>query len=91
MNVLRKNFTLIVSFILGVLITYLAMSLHHTRSELAEIREKEEIFSEEREEATEKHWMDEMLEKQAEETEELIKSQQAEGDVLKKQFEKFAE
>ena len=62
MNVLRKNFTLIVSFILGVLITYLAMSLHHTRSELAEIRGKEEISFEEREEATEKHWMDEMLE-----------------------------
>ncbi|MGJ8655139.1 MAG: hypothetical protein ACSHX6_01710 [Akkermansiaceae bacterium] len=39
----------------------------------------------------EKHWIEERIEKEAEATEERIREQEAQGDALKNEFEKFAE
>lgn len=97
MNTLKKNFPLILAFLLGAVITYLAMSLMQVRREMDELRgqivqskdkDREQV---EKSSAKEKHWMDEMIEKRSAETEQRIKDQQAEGDDFKNQFEQFIE
>jgi len=99
MNALKKYTPLILSFALGALITYLAMSLSLAKQELAEALMKSKSIAdhtkvavtEDPKEKEEKHWLKELEEQQAAETKERTKQQQSQGDTLKSQFDQFVE
>jgi hypothetical protein len=99
MSVIKKYIQLAIAFLLGVLITYLAMSLHIAKQELKakssqSITDSTAIKTDPQpaeESPNGKHWLDERIEKQTTETQERIKQQQSQGDVLKSKFEEFVE
>lgn len=98
MNSLKKNLPVVVAFLLGGIITYLAVSLNKARNDADALREEikqmpvpVEAVEKTKDAPETGHWMDELIDKQTAETEQRIKDQQAEGDDFKKQFDQFAE
>jgi chaperonin cofactor prefoldin len=93
----KKTLPLIVGAVIGLIVGYLFVSLQYSNEKLEEAKREaaeskvvvrdagsEEVKSE-------KYWMDERIEQRAEETEKRIKEQEAQGDDLKNEFDKFAE
>jgi uncharacterized protein HemX len=104
MTAFKKNLSLIIAFILGVLITYFFMKQanalekmysHATIMEANAKLEAENKFLKKQfnpnSEKEQKHWLYERIEQQTAETEERIKQQQSKGDELKSKFEPFVE
>ncbi len=95
MNSLKKNLPLMIAVVLGVLITYLVMSLNRAREDLKKVNaiqvEASAPVLDEAPDKEEKHWIEERIEQEGAATEQRIKEQEAEGDTFKNQFEKFAE
>lgn len=99
MTAFKKYIQIAIAFLLGVLITYLAMSLHIAKQELKAKSSKSITDSTVKkpdpqpadESPTAKHWLDERIEKQTTDTQERIKQQQSQGDELKSKFEEFVE
>ncbi|MFT5633001.1 MAG: hypothetical protein ACI9SQ_000709 [Rubritalea sp.] len=105
MKTLKKYIPLVISFALGVLITYFfmkqlnALEVMYSKSNAIEATAKLEAENEflkrqrkpEQNEQEEKHWFDERMEQEAAESQERTKEQRSLGDALKNQFEKFAE
>lgn len=104
MKALKKYIPLVIAFVLGALITYLAMSLKIAKQEfdrefnqgLIEAKSTDatvEVVEPQRpqKEKEQQHWLKELEEKQAAESQERTKQQQSQGDKLKSQFDQFAE
>lgn len=97
MITIKKTIPLILAFLLGVVITYLIMSLIQARGDVADLREQVVhsrnliVQAPVEKPAKEKHWMDEMIEKNAAETQQRIKNQQAEGDAFRNKFKQIVE
>lgn len=96
MTAFKKYTQLTIAFLLGVLITYLAMSLHLAKQEL-KAKSSQTLSEPKLDPSSEKsnaedanHWLDERIEQQTTETQERIKQQQSQGDELKSKFEEFA-
>jgi len=89
----KRSLIPLMSFIGGVVITFLVMNYLQTRGKIEELREQLAQKEEQAEppKAEEKHWMDEMIEKRTQETEQRIKDQQAEGDEFKNQFQQYTD
>ena len=88
----KSPLPLVMSFILGGVITFLVMNLLQSRNEVETLRNQltQNKNSTEQTNSQDKHWMDEMIEKRAKETEQRIKEQQSEGDAYQNQFQQFA-
>jgi predicted alpha/beta superfamily hydrolase len=99
MKAIKKYIPLVIAFALGAFMTYLLMSLSISNQRLTEALEKSKstvdhtkvAVTVDPKEKEQKHWLRELEEQQAAESQERTKQQQSQGDKLKSQFDQFAE
>lgn len=104
MNALKKTLALVIAFALGVVITYVFLTMQFAAIQSAEQadRNQQELdalkefyhqkeLKEKAYKTEEKYWFDERLDQKAVETEKRTKQQQSEGDALKSQFDQFGD
>ena len=104
MTGLRKTIWGVSAFVIVVGITFVVMGLRSAMGEyerqrvesnenqevLKEVLELQKKELEERGANKERHWIEERIEQEGAATEERIREQEAQGDDLKNEFEKFA-
>lgn len=93
----KKTLPLLAGTALGLLIGYLFLNLKYSNEKLEAAERKaaeskvvvQEVDSGEAKE--EKHWIEERIEEEGAAMEKRIREQEAQGDDLKSEFDKFAE
>jgi len=89
MNTLKKNLPLLIGCVLGIIIGYLALTLHIANNELERSKAPATTQVIKIESKANKYWLEQRIEQANEETEKRIKDQESEGDTARSVFEKF--